>query len=398
VLAAVAAVTLTVSCGTSGPAPADAPPGSAPPTVDEGYVEGAEETAEAQWRLVVADAGSGAVRVLDLITEEVVDAGSAPAAASMTGDGRFGYVVGGDGAVHVVDSGAWMVDHGDHVHYYRAPIRPVGLVAGTSPTSVHSDRAVTAVSHDDGTVTLLDRVRLDAGEVVETARVPRPPHRGTAVPYQEHVLASVARPGQDDADAVEVWNRSGGRVAAIDVACPSLEGEAVTRRGVVFGCADGALLVSRRDGAFVGEKIPYPREVPDTERAREFRYRSGSALLAARAGATGVWVLDASRKTWTHVATEPVIAVNAVGDQLPLLTLDRTGVLRAYDIATGQVQAQTPLLADPTGATIEVDSARAYVNDPSSGTIYEIDHGDALRRARTFDIGGRASHMTETGR
>jgi hypothetical protein len=69
--------------------------------------------------------------------------------------GRFGYVVGA-GAVHVVDSGAWMVDHGDHVHYYRAAIRAVGPVPGPPPTSVFSDPVVTAVAHDDGTVTLLD--------------------------------------------------------------------------------------------------------------------------------------------------------------------------------------------------------------------------------------------------
>ncbi|PBO14821.1 hypothetical protein CLM83_33980, partial [Streptomyces albidoflavus] len=60
---------LLPACGSGGgERPAAAPGGSGVP---HGYVEGAEEQAEQQSRLVLADAGSGAVHVLDLISGKV---------------------------------------------------------------------------------------------------------------------------------------------------------------------------------------------------------------------------------------------------------------------------------------------------------------------------------------
>ena len=365
------------------------PPAVEPP---HGYVEGAEETAEAQSRLVVADAATGDVRVLDLITEEVVAVAHVAGVTGIATDGRHAYVTAADGAVHVVDSGAWTVDHGDHVHHYRAPIRAVGAVAGVGgPVTVHSDTAVAAVSSADGTVRLLDRTRLDAGAVTETATITGP----VAVPYAEHVLVS--------AGGVEVRTRQGAPVGRIDVPCEGLEGSAVTRRGVVFGCADGALLVTEDDGAFRGEKIPYPSPVDEGNRAREFHHRPGSAALAARAGESGVWSLDVSRRSWTHLPVGPVVAVTTAGDTGPLLTLTADGVLHAHDPGSGRETARAALLTAPVAGdgptpAIHVDPSRAYVNDPTSGVIHEIDYADNLRVARTFDVGSRASHIVETGR
>ncbi|MGK8508280.1 zinc ABC transporter permease AztB [Nocardia asiatica] len=67
-LLVLAAITPMIGCGTGEP---DSP---AEPT-PHGYVAGAEETGEAQPRLVVADNGTGAVRVIDLVTAEVADLG-----------------------------------------------------------------------------------------------------------------------------------------------------------------------------------------------------------------------------------------------------------------------------------------------------------------------------------
>lgn len=373
------------------PAACAAEPEEAAPAaeVPHGYVEGAEETAEAQSRLVVADAETGAVQVVDLITEEVQPAGRVDGVQAITGDGRFAYLTGKDQAVHVVDSGSWMVDHGDHVHYYRAAVREVGVAPGKQALAAYSDPAVTAVSYPDGTAILLDRAKLDQGEIAELGRITRPPHGSSAVPYGEHVLAS------DGAQGVRVHDRQGQPVANIEPSCPELQGQAVTRRGVVFGCADGALLVTEKDKAFAGEKIPYPRE---GERATEFSHRPGSTTLAAKAGDNAVWSLDVSRRTWTRVETGPVAAVNAVGEGAPLLVLTRDGVLRAFDATTGEERAQAPLMPDATGAAIQVDTTRAYVNNPASGEVYEIDYNDNLRRARTITVAGKASHLVETGR
>ncbi|MCO1574569.1 hypothetical protein M8C13_02205 [Crossiella sp. SN42] len=370
--------------------------------VPHGYVEGAEETAEAQSRLVVADADTGAVHVLDLITEKVVPAGRVDGVRGVLGDGRFGYLSGRDESVRVVDSGSWMVDHGDHVHYYRAPAREVGALPGKEPLAAVSDPVVSAVSFPDGTTTLLDRAKLDKGSVAELGKIVRPAHPGTAVPYRERVLASVAEPGQQHARGVRVHDRQGKPVAEIATPCPELQGQAVTRRGVVFGCADGALLVTEKDGTFTGEKIPYPRQVGPAERATRFTHRPGSATLAAPAGERAVWVLDAARRTWRHLETGPLAAVNAVGEGAPVLALTKDGVLRAFDAATGAEQARTQLMPPEATALatpgIQVDTTRAYVNNPSSGEVYEIDYNDNLRRARTLTVSGKASHIVETGR
>jgi hypothetical protein len=342
------------------------------------------------------------VRVVDLITEEVHEAGRVEGVRGLIGDGRFGYLTGGDASVRVIDSGAWMVDHGDHVHYYRAKPREVGLAPGKQPLGAYSDPVVSVVSFSDGSAAVLDRAALDKGSVAELGRIVREPHAGVAVPYGKHILASVADPGKPYAHRVRVHDRQGKPVAELDPPCPELQGQAVTRRGAVFGCADGALLVTEKDGAFTGEKIPYPPEAATHERATAFSHRPGGTTLVAASGEDAVWSLDVGRRNWRYLETGPVAAVNAVGEGGPLLVLARDGSLRAYDGATGQEQARIPLLspeaAAATAPSIQVDTTRAYVNNPLSGEVHEIDYNDNLRRARTLKVDGRAGHIVETGR
>lgn len=384
-----AVVTALSACGNGEEA---APAGEVP----HGYVEGAEEMAEAQSRLVVADRESGAVRVLDLLTGQVTEVGKAAGVHEARGDGRYGYLTTVDESVHVVDGGSWMVDHGDHVHYYRTGTRDIGPVQGKGLIGAHSDPAVTVLSFADGTVTVLDRARLDKGTVAVTGTFPRG-HRGIAVPYREHLLASVAGPG----GGVEVLTREGKPVASIPEPCPSPAGDAVTKRGVVLGCADGALLVTEQGGAFRGEKIRYPGEVKPGERATEFGHRPGSDALAAKAGGEAVWSLDVSHRSWNRLETGKVVATAAVGAGGPLLALTADGVLHGYQ---GNAEtARVPLLpaevaGGATAPVILVDTSRAYVNNPATGEVHEIDYNDNLRRARTLTVPGKASHIVETGR
>ncbi|MFC4852184.1 hypothetical protein [Actinophytocola glycyrrhizae] len=308
-IAALAAVLLLSACA------AEAPP---PPReeIPHGYVEGAQEMAEAQSRLVVADE-SGAVRVVDLVTEEVTELGSVPGVDAIRGDGRYAYLTDGD-AVHVVDSGAWQVDHGDHVHYYRAEPRPVA-----------------------------------------------------------------SAPDDEDID-----------LAAIGVPCQAAGAPVETRRGVVFGCADGALLVTEDR---TGTKIPYP--TTEAGPAQALTNRRTSTTLAGVAPGHGVWVLDVTQRAWTLVPTGPVVAANTAGEGAPLLTITADGVLHAFDIATGAESTSRPLLTAPVGSpVIEVDPARAYVNDAAGRRVHEIDYNDDLRVARTFPLDVAPAHMVETGR
>ncbi|MFI6572801.1 zinc ABC transporter permease AztB [Nocardia fluminea] len=395
-------------------------PAQEPAAVEEtphGYVAGAEEASEVQNRLVVAD-GAGGVRVLDLLTEEVTElpeSGSpqpVPSGAEsplgtdgstgLAGDGRFAYLSSG-GQMKIVDSGGWTVDHGDHRHYYRAPIRESGSVAtapvpggaGSNPepdaahetvAGAYRDVALSAVVLNSGTTFVFDATALGEGAVGEPRRID-----GIAVPYAEHLVVT------DRAGRVEVRGRDGSAGQVQAQTCPQARGQAVTRRGVVFGCADGAVVVAQRDGGFVTEKIAYP--APATDRATEFTHRPGSTTLTALAGRDGVWTLDIRKKTWTRTAIADPVAVNTAGEGSSLLVLTRDGVLHGIDPVSGTETARAAVSSGPVQGrpVISVDPDRAYVNDIRGRKVHEVAYNDNLRVARTFEFDIVPSLMVETG-
>ncbi|POG47529.1 hypothetical protein BV881_10990 [Streptomyces sp. ZL-24] len=391
---------LTTSCAGKEPnaTRSEAKPPSSTP---HGYVEGAQETAEQQSRLLLNDPGSGNTRVLDLVTGKVHRTTQVKDAVRLGMDGRFGYLQAADGT-HVLDSGAWMVDHGDHVHYYSAATRDVGEIPAGSQARIRSDVAVTAVTDENGRTVLYDRGKLEKGKIA-TSRTLGGTYVGAVVPYEEHLLAFANQGGTTE---LVVLDRKGERVASPDVACEAPGGDGVTRRGVILGCADGALLVRAQDGAFTAEKIPYGKHVPEEERATSFRHRPGSDTLTALAGGDAVWVLDVAERNWKRVETGPVVAANTAGEGSPLLVLETDGSVHGYDIATGRQTARTkPLLtagkrddSASSAPVIEVDRSRAYVNDPEGKKVFEIDYNDGLRIARTFDLDVKPVLMAETGR
>ncbi|GHE90957.1 hypothetical protein GCM10017786_24080 [Amycolatopsis deserti] len=336
-----------------------------------GYIEGAEETAEAQPRLVIADR-TGEVRVLDLITGQTTELAPAPGADRIATDGRFAYLSAGR-TVYLVDSGSWMVDHGDHVHYYRTAPTAAGTRPGGPVVAAHADSAITTLV-SEGRTTLKD-----AGETA-----------GAAIPLGERLVVADG--------TLEVRGRDGATESVLEPACTDPRGTALTRRGAVFGCADGAVLVSEKD--FAAVRIPFPSAVPPGERPVEFSHRPGSTTLTARAGDAGVWVLDATAKTWRPFDTGPVVAVNAVGSGGALLTLTADGVLHALNPETGAETARRPLISGPVdpGATIQVDTNRAYINDVAARVVHEIDYADNLRIARTLPVGIAPALLVETGR
>ncbi|MBT2427280.1 hypothetical protein J7F02_16770 [Streptomyces sp. ISL-112] len=391
---------LTTSCAGEEPnaGRSEANPPSATP---HGYVEGAKEAAEQQSRLLLNDPGSGNTRVLDLVTGKVHRTAQVKGTVRLGMDGRFGYLQAADGT-HVLDSGAWMVDHGDHVHYYSAPTRDVGELPAGSQAQIRGDVAVAAVTDENGRTVLYDRSKLEKGQIA-ISRTLRGTYTGAVVPYGEHLLAFANKGGTTE---LVVLDRKGERVASPDVTCEAPRGDAVTRRGVILGCADGALLVRAQDGAFTAEEIPYGKHVPERERATSFRHRPGSDTLTAPAGDDAVWVLDVAERTWKRVETGPVVAVNTAGEGSPLLVLETDGSVHGYDIATGKQTARTkPLLtagkrdaSDGSAPVIEVDRSRAYVNDPEGKKVFEIDYNDGLRIARAFDLDVKPVLMVETGR
>ncbi|MGV9310728.1 hypothetical protein ACWDR0_00855 [Streptomyces sp. NPDC003691] len=389
---------LTAGCTAGGASGNNAEPSDPAP---HGHVEGAEESAEQQSRLVVSESTTGRTRVLDLITGKRHTVPPVEDATALTTDGRFGYFH-TPGGISVLDTGAWTVDHGDHVHYYRADIRTAGRIPTPGTARTGSDDAVTAVTTPGRGTTLHRRSDLEKGETGATRRLSG--RYSVVIPFREHLLA-VPGPG---AKGISVLDRRGREKAALTTPCRDPRGDAVTRRGVVLGCADGALLI-RPDGEKLSAvRIPYPQDVPANEQARDFRSRPGSDTLTALAGDTAVWVLDTTGRTWKRVETGPVLAAGTAGDGAPLLALGTDGTLRGFDTGTGRRTAEADLGAAPSrtglraGAAgapaIAVDHSRAYISDPAGRRITEIDYNDSLRIARSFTLDIRPDLMVETGR
>ncbi|MGW6331332.1 zinc ABC transporter permease AztB [Nocardia rhamnosiphila] len=363
--------------GETGEAPAE--------PVPHGYIAGAEESASAQPRLVLADRSAGAVRILDLVTEEVLPQDPVPGITHLAADGRYAYLATA-GETTLLDSGSWVVDHGDHVHYYRAQPRRTGALPG-SVRSAHSDPVVAAAVRQDGSTILVDRTALDEGTLA-----PGPVLDGAALPYGGHLLVP-------DAGRIQVRDRENRPTRTLEPRCEQPGGQTVTRRGAVFSCADGALVVTERDDRFTAEKLPYPPGT--TGSAAQFFHRRGSDVLVAVRDSRAL-VLDIARRAWRPIGPGPVVAATTAGAGTDVLTLDAGGVLHSYDPETGTETGHRALLSGPvdpaTPPVLLVDAERAYVNDPAGRRIHEIDYADGLRIARTFDLDITPDLMVETGR
>ncbi|MCU1406569.1 MAG: transporter, partial [Glaciihabitans sp.] len=343
----------------------------------------------------------------------------------------------GDGVI-IADSGAWTVPHGDHFHYYSAEPHVVGTVKGDGPAVVSSATSRTAIWFgDSGTGIVLDGDDLGAGTITEVGRVSTTPHDGVLVPFGDVLLGSVAD-GEGDASAVQVYNADGSERSGAPAACAELSGTITTNVGVVFGCADGALLATTAEtngsseetsgefatgdsaasnseagesatgASIVFERIPYPEATADNDRAVSFDNRAGRPAVAAVAGTGGAWLLDTRARAWTHVATPtPLLLASAVSDNVGhIVAVDTDGRVVVLDPATGTVVAQTePLVqasisheSSSAGLSLEVDASRAYVNSAAEGVVYEIDYADNARVARTLETGSTPVHFAEIGR
>lgn len=356
-----------------------------------GYVEGAEETAEPQSRLVVADTDTGEVRLLDLLTEEVSELGRVPGADGIAGDGRFAYLhSSGDGTTEVFDSGVWTVDHGDHNHYYRTGTGAVGSLETPGPPHVVTDTALTSVTGGEAASQVLDRSGLEDG-TVETVDA-LPDGQGTAYPYKGVLVTVDASDG-----SVGSADRDGTPLETVDGTCAEPDGAAATRRGLVIGCAEGTLLVTEQDGTLTAETLPYPGE----GRTGPLHHRPGSAVLAALPTEGDLWVLDLAATEWRAFDRPDAVAATAVGEDAPVLVLTEDGTLRSLDSETGAEEVSVPLLdtVDPGHRpTLQAGASRAYVSDPGAGVVHEIDYNDDLRVARTLEPGIAPHLMVETGR
>ena len=397
-LAPLGALLLVALAGCAAPSAPSA--ATSTPLVDaHGQIDGAAELAEPALGLTSIDA-DGRVSHLDLLDESTADLGTVRAPAAVHSDGRYLFSADADG-VSIVDSGVWTWDHVDHFHYYRAPARVVGEVAGegvaTVATSNSSTTGGTGVFFpDSGEAVLLDTEALSKGEVAEKFRVTTEPGAGLVVPAGS--FAAIAAAGQVSLHAAD------GTALGATTPCADPAGTITTRVGAVIGCRDGAVLVSVDGEQPVAEVIAYPPGTA-TPRATAFHNREGRPSVAALAGDAGVWILDTRERAWTLLAApEPLVQVTAVDDKnANLLALTAGGRVLVLDGDTGAVRAASdPLVSGSLAAgqpvTLVADQQRAYLNGPAENRMWEIDYADGARIAREFTPERTPLFFAETGR
>lgn len=338
---------------------------------------GAAEVAEPARALIVADE-RGALTLVDLATEDrtTISGPGDPGVVDVGSDGRFVFVVReqeGRGVVGIVDSGRWTMPHGDHSHYFRGEPRVLGEVEGEGRARLGIGADATVIRFD-GEAAVVDHDDLGEG-AVDPDLSALPGDRPAVVIAGQLIGATDA--GVEAPAAIAPCREAGDAV--------------LTRVGLVFGCADGAVLLSRDIGGSVSvEAIPYPPDVAAP--AAVLAGRPDRPDLAGVAGDRGAWLLDVRERSWTLLLTDtPVIAAAAVGDDdartavvaadgtVRVLAPDATVLARSEPILAAAVA--DPALRDRV--RLLVDGDHAWVSDPAGGSVIEIDLDDA-HTTRTF--------------
>lgn len=362
--------------------------GAARPGSDLAAEAGSTEVEGPEPRLVIADADSGRIEVLDLATEESVHSFDVGEASSLTTINNRYVVATDERHANLLDPGSWTIDHGDHTHSYTKEPAEIGELEGADPAHVIAgDRKVSVFFDGSGTAEIVDFDSLSTGESTVAATVESTPHHGIAVPLSDHVVVSTGGTKEVLPTGLELRDGSGSVVRQLDATCPGMHGEAVFSNYFVVACEDGVVKVDAT-ADFATTKFPYP--TPDA-RAWSLAHGSRGALVAAPTE-TGVLVLDTRTGAWIQ-ASAPVEAVDAgvSSDEKSVLAVHTDGTFRVFDAVTGAELSSTPVLAAPYDEaeptpSVRVGGTRAYVSDPSANTVTEVDYRDGGRIARTFDL------------
>lgn len=372
-------VTACAAATPAAPAPATAPDAHG---IDAGE---AAEVAAPALALVVADR-HGELTLLDLDTEE--RSTLAPGHDDVTGlfgDGRLlyrAYDAEGATAVEVIDSARWTVPHGDHTHSFRGEPRSLGTLEGEGDVRVVAGEQRATVGFASGELVLLAHDALAEG--LDAAPRATVDASGPVAFLADHLLVPTA------GSTIELLDSAGSPVAAAATPCTDPSDADITRVGAVFTCTEGAVLVTREVGGTVAaESIPYPA---NTTPARSLSGRPDRPDLAGVAGAQGAWLLEARQRQWMLLPSDaPLLRAAAIGDDdSRTVVVDADGRVRVL-AADGTVLARTDRLlaasvADPAlreSVQLLVDAQHAYVTDPATGAVHEIDHGDGTV-TRTF--------------
>lgn len=389
--------------------PTSAPVGTVADDHEEEVPAGATEVEEANPRLTVADADTGSIELLDLVSGEAMATFEATGPAYLSSDGRFVFATDYEGgSVTVIDTGTWVEDHGDHSHAYVAEPALLGALEGENPAHVVPNEGLTAIFFDGtGTAEVLNEEALSAGEVVsELTFETSSPHHGVVIALADHFVVSIPGPTSEDLPIGVEVRHDDDEVEATFEECPEMHGEAAFAEGVLLACEDGVLWVTGTEGEWEAEKLAYPEGTPADARTWSFAHAHDVPVVAGALGDDALLVVDTSTAEALRVElpVAPVsLAIADGGAHIVALTAD--GQLHLIDSATGTIESSGPVTGEidldaedrPPAPQVVVGGERAYVSDAVSGTIVEVAFNDDMRVARTFETDVVPARLAITG-
>ncbi len=399
---------------------------------EEGEAMGHGEEAEATLtgRLLVGDADSNHVMVVDLMTEEVseFDLGlPGPVSALYASPShRYGYAIyrgdAGDHAIHVIDGGVLLVPHGDHEDLVVVPVSEVGLTVNDDrPIHFTNGGEWSAIFHDgSGRVALMNEHEIEEeGHAYEIPYLDAGPQHGAAVPIENDLFAvTVENPNPDDAlpigveirnlDDEVVWDES-------RESCPGMHGEAHNHDGSIYGCIGGVLFIEQHDDEFEhwfienGEGMPEAARVGTLWGHEDAAHFFGKAVTVGPGGFgdAGIWMIDPEHQEMVEVLAPSetknslTSAFSSDGSVLYVLTHD--GMLNSIDASDGDLIGEVQMIdpIDPMGGldgapNLIVVGETLFFTDKANRHIiaFDLDH---MEVAEEWEVDGTPTSLAFVG-
>jgi ABC-type Zn uptake system ZnuABC Zn-binding protein ZnuA len=361
-------------------------------------------------RLLVADFETNPVILVDIGTGKATASydSKAPAYVYASPSGRYGMVIQTNAnLITAVDSGILIEDHGDHLHTYKNPAKLTSFTMdGATPIHyVAHDGQIAIFNDGNGQATILtERNILSKDAPVITLKSARG-HHGVAVPMGNKVLLSLPNTDPNDALPIGVEVRDlSGNVLDTFALCPGLHGEATSGVYVVFGCADGVMVVEKSGDSFKAKKIVTPAGTPGDVRVGTVIAHKAQPYLIGNFGAQGLVRIDPAEGKLTPI-TLPMRYSGFTLDKetgKTLYTVTTDGKLHAIDPLTGKIltsiDAVTPFVfknkVPRPGLTATQQSL--YITDPATGEVVEVNVKD-MKVTRKFDVGGKPVRLAAIG-
>lgn len=381
-------------------------------------VADSEDEAES-WRLFIADHSLPIVRAIDVENGREIGRFDIEgyAALSLSQSGKTVFAVQGEkNAVHAIDTGISLSDHGEHRDIELSdPKLLATVIKGEKPGHVVSHGNDVAIFYDrGGKFDLLTEADLAKGkpEIREFDTIAA--HHGVAVPMGNHLLVSV--PNMDEAvkdgelpprRGLRVLDRKGRQVGGIE-RCTGLHGEAASARLVAFGCEEGVLIA--RPGGIDGPKIEmlaYGSALPSGKVSTLLGGTSMQFFLG-NYGERNIVLIDPDDKTTPYKLIElPTRRVDFALDPANprhAYVLTEDGNLHLIDVVDAVI-AKSASVTEPYSKDghwrdprprLAVAGDLIAITDPRHGLVRLID-SQTLKQIRSISIDGQPFAIVAAG-